>query len=620
MRMRNHLMAFGVATICAVWPGSAVWGQEAVKVDSPTVVVTDEKPATIKSTTRLVQMSVVVTNKKGEPITGLSKSDFTIVDESNPQQIEFFTEAAPAPVSAATAKPLLPANVFTNRFDLKGQDPGAVIIILFDAENTATQDQYYLRKQVMSLLRTLKSQDHVAIYGLTTQLLVLHDFTQDDSALVEAVNKFAPKELVAFDQSFATRVQFVGPSTGATGPWQNLGQAMETPNRQVSNQYLKMRMETTTEALKAIAKHVAAIPGRKSLLWVSGGFPIQIGTPMIGRPTDLSLATDQRTDQGGTSVCADITNQLACPEEETGTFDDGVKAAVRELNRANVAIYPVDAHGVAVDPSIGPEVKGGFETLAVRDNDKSFTTETLNTEQETRDTSKMLADGTGGVAFFGTNDVKNALQRAFDDSRYAYTIGFYPDHGKWNGAFRKVKVSVKVDGARLRYRNGYFADPEKAESEPRAKAAIQEAALSPVEATSLGMIVSGKLSGPAAERKVELHVGLDPKQLVLQNTENHEKGAVDLYFVQRDGKGELLAAENQRVGISLEEKQYEYLSKAGMVLGRHLTIAPGADELRVLVRDVSSEALGSVTIPVQALFAGPGTTGTVAPAKLQSPN
>jgi hypothetical protein len=184
----------------------------------------------------------------------------------------------------------------------------------------------------------------------------------------------------------------------------------------------------------------------------------------------------------------------------------------------------------------------------------------------------------------------------------------------------KSKVSVKVDGARLRYRDGYFADPEKAGSELRAKAAIQEAALSPVEATSLGMIVSGKLSGPVAERKVELHVGLDPKQLVLQNTENHEKGAVDLYFVQRDSKGELLAAENQRVGISLEEMQYEYLSKAGMVLGRHLTIAPGAEELRVLVRDASSEALGSVTIPVQALFAGPGTAGTVAPAKLQSPN
>ncbi len=477
-----------------------------------------------------MQLSVVVTDKKGQPVTGLKKEDFKVVDEASPNRLPFFPNPCLLPSSAGRSE-LPPKNVFTNRFDLKGQDPGAVTIILFDAENTATEDQFYLRKQVMELLRSLKSQDHVAIYGLTTQLLILHDFTQDDSALVDAVNKFAPRELMAFDQSFATRITFIGPATGATGPWQNLGQALESPNRQMANQYLKMRMETTTEAFKAIANHVAAIPGRKSLLWVSGGFPIQIGTPTIGRPSDFALAAEQPTDQPiGPNGCADITNQLPCTEDETGRFDNQVKQAVRELNRANVAIYPVDAHGVTVDPSISPSVSGGTETLAVRQNDQSFTTATLTAEQETRDTSKMLADGTGGMAFFGTNNVKDALQRAFDDSRYAYTLGFYPDHGKWNGGFRKIKVQVKTDGARLRYRNGYFAEPEKVESESQAKAAIQDTAMSPLDATSLGMIVSGKPTGAPAERKIELHVGLDPKQLLLQVAENHQKGRGGFVF------------------------------------------------------------------------------------------
>src|ERR1700759_3840927 len=198
----------------------------AANADAQTTVITDKETAPIRSTTRLVQMSVVVTDKKGQPVTGLKKEDFTVLDESSPQQIEFFTESAP-PASAERAAPMLPKNVFTNRYDLKGEDPGAVTIILFDAENTATEDQLYLRKQVMALLRSLKSQDHVAIYALTSRLLVLHDFTQDDSALVDAVAKFAPREQTVFDASFATRVQFVGPSTGATGPWQNLGQALE---------------------------------------------------------------------------------------------------------------------------------------------------------------------------------------------------------------------------------------------------------------------------------------------------------------------------------------------------------------------------------------------------------
>jgi VWFA-related protein len=586
---------------------------EAAKPDEPAA---KQQPApTIKSTTRLVQVSVVVTTKKGEPITGLTKDDFKILDESKPQEISFFSTSAPAPRENEAAA--LPPNAFTNRYDLRGEEPGAVIIILFDAENTATEDQMYLRKQVMALLRSLKAQDHVAIYALTSQLLVLHDFTQDDSALVESVAKFAPKEQTVFDQSFATRITFVGPSTGANGPWQNLGQALESPNKQISNHYLKLRMETTTEALKAIARHVAAIQGRKSLLWVSGGFPIQIGMPSIGRPSNLAIATHQPTDQSQTAICTDVTNQLACPEDETGTFDDKVKEAERELNRANVAIYPIDAHGVAVDPSAIVGGPGAGVTTAGRDLDTSQTTTTINAEQDTRDTSKALADGTGGVAFFGTNDVTNALKRAFDDSRYAYTIGFYPDHGDWNGKYRKIKVQVKASGAQLRYRNGYFADAEQSGTEAQAKAVLQETAMSPLEATYLGLIVTGKLYGPLAERKVELHVALDPKQLLLQDVDEHKKGLLDLYFVQRDAQGETVAAESQRIGLNLEEKQYEYLTTAGMVLVRHVTIAPNAAELRVLVRDAGSEALGSVTAPVNLLLTAGASPPS--PPKLETP-
>ena len=52
---------------------------------------------------------------------------------------------------------------------------------------------------------SLKPQDHVAVYGLTTQLLILHDFTRDSADLVAAANKFSPKELAAFDASAYAR-------------------------------------------------------------------------------------------------------------------------------------------------------------------------------------------------------------------------------------------------------------------------------------------------------------------------------------------------------------------------------------------------------------------------------
>ncbi len=82
-------------------------------------------------------------------------------------------------------------------------------------------------------------------------------------------------------------------------------------------------------------------------------------------------------------------------------------------------------------------------------------------EQDARNTSQLLADRTGGIAFFGNNDVSGIMRRALDDGRYAYTLGFYPDHGKWDGKFRKIKIEVKSDGARIRYRQGYFAGKDE---------------------------------------------------------------------------------------------------------------------------------------------------------------
>jgi hypothetical protein len=81
----------------------------------------------IRTATRLVQVNVVVQDKDGIPITGLKAADFSLLDNGRPQKIAFFSANTPA---SAPARPL-PPHIFTNRTDLKGQDPGATIVISF---------------------------------------------------------------------------------------------------------------------------------------------------------------------------------------------------------------------------------------------------------------------------------------------------------------------------------------------------------------------------------------------------------------------------------------------------------------------------------------------------------
>jgi VWFA-related protein len=563
-----------------------------------------------------VQVSVVVTDKKGQPITGLKKENFTLTDESNPQQIAFLSAEAPRRATPTTP---LPKNVYTNRYELKGQDPGAVTVVLFDSLNTSPQDQEYLRQQVVKFLKTLKPQDHVAIYALTTKLLLLHEFTQDSSALVNAANQFKPKELAAYDAS--NRESFDVPGLAGAPGWAQFQNALNETDARIAYRNKANRAETTAEAFTAIANHVATIPGRKSLIWVSGSFPSQIIVNAIGGLDRESQSLDTNNTPSSHSASSTQTARRGGQGRSSESLTANTTPVARALNRVDMVLYPVDATGIAPNSMMDP--KNPYSDSAVKCMDCVNQVPEISSgmfdRQDLRDTERSMADATGGEAFYGSNDIKAAMSRAFDDGRYAYTIGFYPNHGEWNGKFHKIKIHTTIDGAKLRYRAGYYAEAEKADSdEARAKAAMRTAALSPLEAAGLGLIVSGKLAGPVAERKIELHVSLDPKQLLLQAADNHRKGGVDLYFVQRDAAGETVAAENQRVGLNFEEKQYEYLSTAGIVLAKHLTITAPSADVRVFARDTSSEALGSVTIPVQALFEGPQTASSL-PAKIESP-
>jgi VWFA-related protein len=545
---------------------------------------TSQTPQVIRSTTRLVQLSVVVQDKKGNPVTGLKKSDFTVLDEGSRQELAFFSAPPSFSETSPQAAPanLLPANAFTNRYDLKGQDPGAVTIVLFDALNTFPEDQGNVRKRVLRFLQSLKPQDHVAIYALTTQLLVLHEFTQDTSALVNAVARFTPEELAAFDASHEVRYHVSALANDAM--WARFEDALNNISGKISDQNTINRIGTTVGAFKAIGDHVAGIPGHKSLIWVSGGFPIQVGTPTIGKPGEADQYQTNRT------------NQLTPPDRFLGSFGEDVAAAAFALNRANIAVYTVDAHGLTPMTGLDPSLING-DLLG-----PGQVSHALNAEQDARASSRLLADRTGGLAFFGTNDIGDALHHAFDDGRYAYNLDFYPAHGKWDGKFHKIKIQALGADLRLRYRAGYYATPNRSDPEELVKTELRQAANSPLDATSLGMIVSGNAVQPLSARKLELHMGIDPKQLLLKDSETSRKGAVDLFFLQRDGSGKILSAEQQHIIVNLEEKQYEYVAQAAMVFDRHLIVAPEATEIRVVVRDSGSGALGSVTIPVRAFF------------------
>src|SRR5262245_30820484 len=155
----------------------------------------DQRP-TFRATTRLVEVSVVVRDRDGRPVQGLTASDFKISEEGKPQAIELFTvqddgagEAAKAaantpPATAASGERADFSNVGTRR-------TGSVTAILVDRVNSVDIDQKAARDQLVKFLEQVRPEDTVALYVLETgSIRVLHDFTTDTFALLKSLARY----------------------------------------------------------------------------------------------------------------------------------------------------------------------------------------------------------------------------------------------------------------------------------------------------------------------------------------------------------------------------------------------------------------------------------------------
>ncbi len=502
---------------------------------------------TVRVTTRLVEVSVVAETKNGDPVSDLTQQDFTILDQGRPETIAVFT-CEKAEEGEPTSRPL-PPNVFSNRLERLGKAPTSATVVLFDGLNTELTDQAYARQQIVKFLEQLEPGDQVALYVLGRGPRVLQDFTSDSNSLLKALESYKGEqtrslEAPMYDPALTSAAQL--------DSW--LGEL--TFN--LYDYFERDRAFRTVRSLVAIANHLERLPGRRNLVWVSGSFPVWIGGDSVPRP--------RKAKPGKVSV----------PE-----FD----RAARALNRANLAVYPVDARGL-----MAPQ-EYRADRAAPRKESRIADVVMFNA-------MRVMAERTGGRAFYNNNDLRAAVRRAADDARLTYLVGYYPSHDQWNGKFREIKLQVNRPDVQLHYRRGYFALSDEP-VEPWYRQEVLEAATwSPVEATGLGLTVRATAAGGGM---MELELQVDANDIALRQKDGAWTCGLDLWFVQFDRKEKRLKTEGRTNNLRLDRRTYEHVMKArGLVLMDHVKPDPKAFLLRVLARDIVSGALGSLTIPLRA--------------------
>lgn len=526
----------------------------------------------LRITTHLVQVNVIVNDKHGNPLTGLTQKDFSIRDNGKPQEIRVFSAETNLP--SPRPRTPLPPDTYTNRPEEQNNVPASVTVILLDALNTEAADQTLARKQVIRELRAIQPQEYVALYWLGDGLQILHDFTSDASILRQILEDYESKSSRQLDNS-----GLADPSLNTPNPSTPAGQTSERQafrlafDQRVANQSTRDRVRATVSALVAIANHLGTRKGRKNLVWVSSSFPVSPGYDKF----DLSWTNDTGED-----------------------FAADVRRAARALTDADIAVYPVDARGL-----LGSTISANQDDADAHIGDPTDTDTPLPTRgaPETFDTMRLLAERTGGKAFYGTNDISGAVRHAMNDSRVTYTLGYYPAAVKWDGSFHELKVKVAAPGAEVRVRSGYFAVPDAPMAAPKNEhVLISQLAASRLPATGIGLHVRAQTSRASGTTTLTAEAHVDLREIRMQQQDGRWTGTVQSVFLQLDNAGHILQADDRTFYPDFDAATYERVLQSGISDTRQVRVLPNAAQLCILVRDAATEKAGSIYLPLAQYF------------------
>jgi len=494
---------------------------------------------TLRVNTRLVEVDVVV-HSKGEAVADLNQDDFTVLDNGKPQKIAAFNV-----VSFRTApgkSVLLPPGVVSNRLNTENQEPAGTTIVLYDMLNTAPEDQSYGRQALVRYLDTLQRGDHFALYSLGKALSVIQDFTDDPDRIRRAARRASPE--ASADQTaddLADDLIANAPDLGDP-----IANAMyESSVKEMQDAAQVNRAVITTKALELIAWHLRGLPGRKKLVWITSSFAAQ--------------TTDMRSHNGQQTI-------------EHKEFGNEINKAVRALNDANVAVYPIDPKPIDAVGLLRPGI----------------------------DAMNLFAGGTGGRAFYVINDIAGAIQTAVEDSEVTYALGFYPGDIKLDGSYHSLSVKVARKGVDLRHRKGYFATDLKQQTEKQTQQSLQEVFATPLEATGLGMIARVD-PYPRQAGVVQLTMTFNLQELHLEREKNTWVALIKVatYFPA----GAKPNGTEESVKITLTEQRLRETLATGYTMQRLMLVGNRQGVMRLAVQDRVTGAAGSVKLQLAAASA-----------------
>ncbi len=409
----------------------------------------------------------------------------------------------------------------------------------------------------------------IAIFSLGSQFHFVQGFTSDVSLLQAALNNKKNGPQTEKDRSFHSRsdemwdetelgsVQELAAELG--GNASILVDATAAGLAEAAAVQNKQRVLKTLAALDYIARYLAGIPGRKNLIWFAGSFPVAV----FPNSSQRQQMSDMHLNVGQAKETANL------------------------LFASKVAVYPVNAEGLAVNRSTDAEHcmplrgdacpatgVGGDLLNKIKGED--------DVRANTQMTMEKLANDTGGKAFYNVNDLDQAIQQAIADGSHYYTLAYTPTDGSTDGEFRKITINLTRGNYKLAYRPGYNAT-----AAPTAIAATEGDPLRPLLARGLPSTTqllfgvhavpappqpapniaptsrSSKLTGPSTRYRIQFLIPSSDVSFLVAKDSNRS-GKISFGAIAYDNDGNGVAGQGKTQGMELTPANFAAIQESGV--------------------------------------------------------
>jgi VWFA-related protein len=519
----------------------------------------------------IVNVEVYVTDKEGNPVSGLTREDFAVSEDGRPVEVVnfyFVANGKPGPqpgperIEAVESAEQLedPPPLPLERVPevVVPENQRLHLVIYVDNFNIHPLNRNRVFKRLREFLHdTVERGDEVLVASYDRSLKIRQPFTGSPQIVSEVL-----REIEGMSGSAIERESERSQAIKDIYETDSLHTAQWHAKNFSENQYHEVN--NTLDALREMLDSLAGLPGRKMLLHVSDGIPMVPGQ-------DLYQAIQQRF--------MDLT---AMSQSFGHDLSRRFTQIIAQANSDRVSFYTIDAGGLRTQSGMGAENPAINWSLSAA---RAVEVVRMNNLQ---DPLIMMANRTGGQYIINTNDVSEGLERFARDVGNYYSLGYRAPTTE-RGRYHKIEVRLK-DGSkewRLRHREGYRDKSLEAQVGDSVRAFLVHG----YETNPLDVSIELGDQSPAGDGNiaVPVRVRIPMENIVLLPRGEFYEGRLRLYFGATDEDGREAPLQELPLGLRIPESSIERARQDEVARVFDATMRPGPHKLVIAVRDEISE-------------------------------